>query len=60
MPVRMDNVYLLEEYTEEQAANHGIKTYGGVNLRLSDLQNWSDEIFENWVLSAEQVLPVSQ
>ncbi|MBQ7774470.1 MAG: CapA family protein [Lachnospiraceae bacterium] len=59
-PVRLDSVYLLEDYTEEQAASHGIKTYGGVVLKLSDLQNWSDEVFGDWVLTEEQVLPVNQ
>lgn len=43
-PVRFEGVYLLQDYTEEQAAQHGIRSYGGVNLRLSDLQKWSDEI----------------
>lgn len=60
MPVRMERVYLLEDYTEEQAASHGIKAYGGVDLWLSDLQGWSDEVFADWVLSAEQVLPANQ
>lgn len=44
-PVRFEGVYLLQDYTEEQAAQHGIRSYGGVNLHLSDLQKWSDEIF---------------
>ncbi|MBO5282824.1 MAG: CapA family protein [Lachnospiraceae bacterium] len=43
-PVRFEGVYLLQDYTEEQAAQHGIRSYGGVNLHLSDLQKWSDEI----------------
>lgn len=60
MPVRLENVYLLENYTEEQAASHGIKAYGGVNLRLSDLLNWTDEVFGENVLSAEQVLGINQ
>lgn len=55
-PVRMDTVYLLEDYTEELAAKHGILGYGGVNLKLSDLQAWSDEILGDWVLSAEEAL----
>lgn len=56
MPVRFENVYLLEDYTEEQAASHGIKAYGGVDLRLSDLQKWSDEVFQSNVISAEEIL----
>lgn len=60
MPVRMESVYLLEDYTEEQAASHGIKAYGGVDLRLSDLQKWTTEVFEGQVLSADQILGTNQ
>lgn len=49
-PVRFEGVYLLQDYTEEQAAQHGIRSYGGVNLHLSDLQKWSEEIFGDNVL----------
>lgn len=55
MPVRFESVYLLEDYTEEQAANHGIREYGGVTLYLSDLQEWSSEVFGDWVLTTEQI-----
>ncbi len=55
MPVRFESVYLLEEYTKEQAAAHGIEEYGGVTLGLSDLQEWSQEVFGDWVLTAEQI-----
>ncbi|MBR4084115.1 MAG: CapA family protein [Lachnospiraceae bacterium] len=56
MPVRMESVYILEDYTEEQAASHGIKTYGGVKLRLSDLQKWTNEVFEGQILTSDQIL----
>lgn len=52
-PVRLEKVYMLEEYTEEDAARHGIHNYGGVNLTLSDLQQWSNEILGEWVLPLE-------
>lgn len=55
-PVRIENIYLLEDYTAEQAANHGIHSYGGVNLTLDDLNTWSNEILGDWILSKEQVL----
>ena len=55
-PVRLESVYLLEDYTEEKAASHGIKSYGGVDLYLHDLQAWSDEVFGEYILSAEEVL----
>lgn len=60
MPVTMESVYLLEDYTEEQAASHGIKAYGGVDLRLSDLLEWTTEVFEGHVLTADQVLEANQ
>lgn len=44
-PVRFENVYLLQDYTQEQAAQHGIRSYGGVTLSLDDLLKWSSEVF---------------
>ncbi|HKM33908.1 MAG TPA: CapA family protein [Lachnospiraceae bacterium] len=55
-PVRFEKVYALEDYTEELAASHGIHSYGGVNLTLTDLQEWSSEILGDWVLPKAQVL----
>lgn len=55
-PVRLKNVYLLEDYTENLAQSHGIISYGGVSFHLSSLQKWSDEILGNWVLTADQIL----
>lgn len=55
-PVRMDSVYLLENYTDELAAGHGIWGYGGVRLKLTDLQQWSNEILKDMVLSAQTAL----
>ena len=54
--LRMEKVYLLEDYTQELADAHGIHTYGPEKrLLLKDLQKWSDETFGCWVLSTEQV-----
>lgn len=50
-PVRFERTYYLSEYTEELAKAHGIHSYGGVNLKLEDLQTWSQEIFGDWDLS---------
>lgn len=55
-PVRLENVYFLEDYTEEQAAHHGIRSYGGEILRLSDLQAWCDEILGSWTLKKSDIL----
>ncbi len=55
-PVRVENVYLLEDYTAEQAAAHGIRSYGGVVLYLEDLQNWSNEVLSENAIPAETAL----
>ena len=55
-PVSFDHVYLLEDYTQELCDTHGIRSYGGVNLKLNDLQKWSGEIFGDYVLSKDTVL----
>ncbi len=55
-PVRLDGVYFLEDYTEEQAAGHGIRNYGGAALKLSDLQAWSEEIFGSRILKKSDIL----
>lgn len=54
-PTRLEKVYLLEQYTKEDAARHGIRNYGGVNLVFEDLQQWSDEVFGNWALNSNSV-----
>lgn len=55
-PVRIQYVYLLEEYTEELASHHGIISYGGISFHASDLQAWSDEILGSAVLDANSVI----
>ena len=55
-PVRLQQVYLLEDYTAELAACHGIHSYGGVNLTLKDLLCRSAEILGDHVLTRERVL----
>lgn len=52
-PVRMNRVYPLEDYTEELALSHGIRSYGGVTIHLEELQQWSQEILGDWVLPAD-------
>lgn len=54
-PVRLKNVYPLENYTESLAQSHGIITYGGVAFHLDSLRKWSDEILGGWVLSIDQI-----
>ncbi|MGN0425567.1 MAG: CapA family protein [Acetatifactor sp.] len=56
-PVRLENVYLLEDYTEKQAASHGIRSYGGVTLHLDDLRKKSEDIFGEMVVTKQAFLP---
>jgi len=58
-PVRVDGIYLLQDYTAEQAASHGIKIYGGETLYLRDLQVWSYQVFGENALTVEKVLEES-
>lgn len=55
-PVRIKNVYLLENYSEELASNHGIISYGGISFHMNDLTTWSEEILGSYVISAKQAL----
>ncbi len=52
-PVRVKNVYLLENYTKELANDHGILSYGGVPLIYEDLQKWTEEILGDSLLSSD-------
>lgn len=54
-PVRLEQVYLLEDYSEEKAKTHGIRNYGGVILKYDDLINWSQEIFGDWILKRTDI-----
>ena len=55
-PVRIKDVYLLENYSEELAANHGIISYGGISFHMNDLTTWSEETLGSYVISAKQAL----
>jgi poly-gamma-glutamate synthesis protein (capsule biosynthesis protein) len=57
--LRFDNVYLLEDYTEELAAKHGIHGFGGVNLKKSNLESYAEEIFGDFILKKSDVLTTS-
>lgn len=51
-----ENVYFLDEYTEELAQAHGIQVHGESGLSLANLQKWSKEVLGEWVLSSEDAL----
>lgn len=54
-PVRHQNVYFLDEYTEELAAAHGIHAFGGEDFTLTNLNLWAEEVFGDWLLGSEDV-----
>ncbi len=54
-PVRLQDVYLLEDYTEEMASSHGIITYGNISFALSDLTSLCENILGDWVMFTEDV-----
>lgn len=58
-PLRLENIYFLEDYTQELASRHGILSYGGVSLYLSDLETWSLDIFGDLLLKKSDVLKTS-
>ena len=55
-PMRIENVYLLENYTKEKASRHGIISFGGVEFNVEELEKWSEETFGEWIISAEEAL----
>ena len=55
-PLRFEGVYALEDYTDELASKHGIRSWGGVNLTVDKLKEWSSEIFGEWAISKEYIL----
>ncbi len=56
LPTHFEHVYLLEDYTEELAENHGIRNYGEGRLYLDKLRTWSQEILGDKALTGREVL----
>ena len=46
--VRIENIYFLNDYTEELAKKHGMYTYAGIPLHQEDLVNLSKKVFGDW------------
>ena len=46
--VRIENIYFLNDYTEELALKHGMYTYAGIALHQEDLVNLSQKVFGEW------------
>ena len=55
-PLRFEGVYALEDYTDELASKHGIRSWGGVSLSVDKLKEWSSEIFGEWSISKDYIL----
>lgn len=57
-PFRYESVYLLEDYTEEMAQRHGIRTRpdGEPAFRLADMQTLSQSVFGDMVMTRAQIL----
>ena len=54
-PLRLERVYLLEEYSQELADKHGILPWGGQKLNYQDLKKWSKEILGDSVKSVYEL-----
>ena len=50
-PLRFQAIYLLEEYTQDIANKHGIRSWGKKNLYVDDLNKWAQEIMGDSVKS---------
>ena len=54
-PLRFKAIYLLEEYTQDVADKHGIRSWGHKNLYVDDLRKWADEILGDSVKPAYEL-----
>lgn len=54
-PVRHEQVYFLDEYTQELAQIHGIHAFGGADFNLNNLKLWAEEVFGEWLLFSDTV-----
>lgn len=52
---RFENVYFLDEYTEELARKHNIHNNGGTNHTLENLTKWADDVLGEWALPSKLV-----
>ena len=52
---RFENVYFLDEYSEELAKAHGIHANGGVTHTFENLKTWAEEVLGEWILNSKDV-----
>lgn len=54
-PLRFKRAYLLEDYTPDLAALHGVAKHGEFTLKYEDLWDHANTIFEDHILSRHQI-----
>ena len=63
-PVRLESVYFLDEYTQEQASAHGIHAFKNTeenteddteDYTLSNLQTWAKDVLGDWQMQSREV-----
>lgn len=52
---RFENVYFLDEYSEELAKKHWIHYNGGTTHTYENLKNWAEEVLGEWMLYSKDV-----
>ena len=52
---RFENVYFLDEYTEELAQSHWIHHNGGTTHTFENLKNWAEQVLGEWMLHSKDV-----
>lgn len=57
-PTTIRNIYLLEDYTQELANQHGItpNTNGEVKLSIEEFNKWSQDCFGDFLLTRDKIL----
>ena len=63
-PVRLESVYFLDQYTQEQAIAHGIHTFLNQqeeteevteDFTLMNLQTWANDVLGEWQIQSQEV-----
>lgn len=52
---RFENVYFLDEYTEELAKQHWIHHNGGTTHTYENLKTWAEQVLGEWMLYSKDV-----
>ena len=52
---RFENVYFLDDYSEELARKHWIHHNGGTTHTFENLKNWAEQVLGEWMLYSKDV-----